>query len=158
MKTLFLVLSLVIGSIPIFLLGQTNDISNGFLEVECIVTDSLGTINDTFLAGEPLTYSLSIINVGDYAIPYRSSSAFKDIAAIEVKPYVKSTSDSITVNLQQLDTNSVLQINDELFITKTVTLDKPGKYEFVVTPHFHFRRDDWPDTGSLNRIVTIKAN
>jgi hypothetical protein len=145
----------VIGMSSVLLFAITDDISNQFLQVKCNIVDSTQTIKDSFFTGEPITYSLTILNIELYSIDYRSSSNESEIATINVISIADSVNHVSSYSATKLDSLSTLQPNDQIFVTKTVIINKPGKYEFVVIPHFKFPYDIWPYIGPLDRIFYV---
>ncbi len=156
MRILYLLIIALTCMISSILPAITNDISNGLVRIKCNIMDSTQTMKETYFAGEPITYSLTIVNLGIYAIKYRTSSTNTALAVIDVVSYSDTLKSSSTASATKLDTISVLQPNDQVFVTNTVFIKKPGKYEFVVNPLFKFKKGTLPDIGNLNRIFFVQ--
>lgn len=155
MKNLTLLIILVFGAFTGTLLAQNSVSSSDYLEVTCTIVDSTGAEKDVFAVNEPATYVLSIKNISDFPISYRYSSELGSLYSVTVRDYYMVDNNKSTVSPYVLDQDGVLEVGQVLKRTETASMEKPGKYQFVVYPNFNFNKQYWPETGRLYRVFNV---
>jgi hypothetical protein len=158
MKALTLLCILAFSMLASYLTAQDYVTTGDYLEVTCMIVDSTETPKESFNINEPATYILSIRNISNFPISYKYSSKVDGPFTVFVDNYYSVLNNASSLSPYVIDAEKTLDPGEELSARKTVSEDKPGKYEFVVNPNFNFPKEYWPSTGPLYRVFDVVSS